>query len=268
MKKAAAPRARSGETRDAFYHGRILISQKKRGYRFAVDAPLLADFIRTRKTDDILEVGTGSGVISLLLSLKPFRRITALEIQKSLAGLAERNVKANGLGKRIKIVRGDFRKYRPRRRFDLVFSNPPYIRKAAGFLSGVSEKSIAKHELHGAIGDLMRKTAEWLKPRGRACFVFPERRRQDFVEAAGANGLRTRRLRLVLPRAGEPANLFLVELVRGAGRTKTRRGHGIAASSGPTAARRGGEAEIMPSLVLFGPDGKYTAEAEAIFAGR
>jgi tRNA1Val (adenine37-N6)-methyltransferase len=246
MKKAAAPRARSGETRGAFYHGRVRISQKKRGYRFAVDAPLLADFIRTRKTDDILEVGAGSGVISLLLSLKPFRRVTALEIQKGLAELAGRNVEANGLAKRIKVVRGDFRRYRPRRRFDLVFANPPYIRQAAGCLSGVSEKSIAKHELHGTIGDLMRKAAEWLKPRGRACFVFPERRRQDFDEAAAANGLRVRRLRLVQARAGEPANLFLVELVRGGS---------------------GAEAKIMPPLILFGPDGKYTAEAEAIFAG-
>ncbi|MEN6312336.1 MAG: methyltransferase [Acidobacteriota bacterium] len=264
----AVPRARSGETHDAFYHGRIRISQKKRGYRFAVDAPLLADFIRTRKTDDILDVGTGSGVISLLLSLKPFRRITALEIQKGLAGLAERNVKANGLGKRIKVVRGDFRRYRPRRRFDLVFSNPPYIRQAAGFLSGVSEKAIAKHELHGALGDLLRKTAEWLKKDGRACFVFPERRRQEFVEAAAANGLRVRRLRLVLPRAGEPANLFLAELAGGGRAKKAADGRGAAVSGGAAgAAKRGAAATIMLPLVLFGPDGKYTAEAEAIFAG-
>ncbi|MCX6574654.1 MAG: methyltransferase, partial [Candidatus Aminicenantes bacterium] len=119
---------REGETLDAFYHGRVRILQKKNGYRFSVDAPLLADFIRTRPEDEALELGTGSGVISLLLSVKAFRRITALELQAGLADLARRNVELNGLGGRIEIVEADLRTYEPGRTFDLIFSNPPYIR--------------------------------------------------------------------------------------------------------------------------------------------
>src|SRR5690606_26468657 len=157
------------------------------------------------------------------------------------ADLARRNVALNGLGGRIEAVEADFRTYEPGRKFDLIFSNPPYIGKKAGFLSASAEKSAAKHELHGGIADVLKKTAEWLAPAGRACFVFPEKRRTDLLAAAGESGLEVRRLRFVHARGGEPPNLFLIEL-----------GH---------AANAGGP-ELMPPLVLFGPDGKYTPAAE------
>jgi tRNA1(Val) A37 N6-methylase TrmN6 len=245
---------RDGETLDTFYHGRVRVLQRKRGYRFSVDAPLLADFIRTRPEDEALELGTGSGIISLLLSAKPFRRVTALEIQAGLAELARRNVALNGLDARIEVVESDLRTYEPGRAFDLIFSNPPYIGKATGFLSLSAEKSAAKHELHGTIGEILGRTAAWLAPGGRAAFVYPEKRRRDFLTAAGESGLGVRRLRSVHPRAGEPANLFLIEL-----------GHAGKATAG----RAGTEetAELMAPLVLLRPDGAYTADAEAIFSG-
>jgi len=242
---------RDGETLDAFYHGRVRVLQKKKGYRFSVDAPLLADFIRIRAGDEALDLGTGSGIISLLLSVKPVRRIVALEIQEGLADLARRNVELNGLGDRVEVIRADLRTYEPGRRFDLIFSNPPYIRRAMGFLSRSEEKSAAKHELHGDIADILKKTAEWLEPDGRACFIYTEKRRADFMAVAGENGLSVRRTRFVHPRAGEPANLFLTEL-------------GLAAGAGAAST----EPEVMPPLVLFAPDGKYTDEAEAVFSGR
>jgi tRNA1Val (adenine37-N6)-methyltransferase len=235
---------RDGETLDTFYRGRIRVLQKKAGYRFSVDAPLLADFIRIGPADEALELGTGTGIISLLLSVRPFRRIVAVELQEGLADLARRNVELNGLADRIEIVRADLRTYEPGRTFDLIFSNPPYIRRSTGFLSASAEKSAAKHELHGGIGDILKKTAEWLTPEGRACFVYPEKRRVDFSRAADAQGFRILRFRPVLPRKSEPANLFLVEL-------------GFATV----------HPEIMPPLILFSPDGKYTAAAEQIFSG-
>jgi tRNA1(Val) A37 N6-methylase TrmN6 len=245
---------RDGETLDAFYHGRLRVLQKRKGYRFSVDAALLADFVRTREEDEALDIGTGSGIIALLVSVKPARRITALEIQPGLADLARRNVELNGLGRRIEVVEADLRTYDPGRTFDLVFSNPPYIRKATGFLSRSGEKSAAKHELHGDIGDILEKTAEWLAPGGRACFVYPEKRRADFARAANAWDFRVLRFRHVVPRAGEPPNLFLVEL-------------GLVAGEGSGPGGEPLEPEIMPPLVLIGPGGRYTAEAEAVFSG-
>ena len=258
---------RDGETLGAFYRGRIRILQKKKGYRFSVDAPLLADFIRTRPEDEALELGTGSGVISLLLSVKPFKRITALELQADLADLARRNVEINGLGGRIEIVEADLRTYEPGRTFSLVFSNPPYIRAASGFLSASAEKSAAKHELHGAIGEILGKTAAWLAPDGRACFVYPEKRRKDLVAAAEANGLTIRRLRFVHPREGEPPNLFLIELGYARGERKAAGEEAFGEGTPGPPSGSGQQPELMPPLVLFGPDGVYMPEAEAVFAG-
>jgi len=253
------PEPRPGdETLDTFYHGRVRVLQKKKGYRFSVDAPLLADFIRTKADDEALELGAGGGVISLLLCHKPLRRIAALEVQPGLADLARRNVALNGLAGRVEVVEADLRTYEPGRTFDLVFSNPPYIRRSTGFLSRSAEKSAAKHELHGGIDDILRRTAEWLGPGGRACFVYPEKRRADFLLSAGENGLSVRRLRFVHPREGAPANLFLIELRHAAEAVSAKK-------DGPEGA--GDEPELMPPLILFGPDGRYTDEAEAVFSG-
>jgi tRNA1Val (adenine37-N6)-methyltransferase len=240
-------RSRPGkdETQDAFYRGRVLVLQKRRGYRFSLDAPLLADFIETRPGDVVLELGTGCGIIALLIARKPFRRLVALEIQPALADLARRNVGLNGLEGRIEVVEADFRTFASGERFDVVYANPPYIRRRGGRLSVSRERTIARHEVACDIGDVMAKTAELLAPDGRAYFVYPVRRRADFVAALERNGLGLRRVRAVRPRAGAPANLFLAEAGFG-----------------------DGPAEELAPLVLFGPDGAYGAEARAIFSGR
>lgn len=233
------------ETLDAFYHGRVLVFQKKRGYRFSVDAPLLADFIQTRGTDECLELGTGTGIVSLLLSIKPFKRITAVEIQDAMYELARRNVLLNRLEARILVVHGDLMTFQPGKRYDVVFSNPPYIRRHAGHLSASKEKSIAKHELKCDIFGIMQKTSELLKPSGRSYFVYIQGRREDFVLAVRRSGLKIAAVREVLPRQGERPNLFLAACDF-ASRAESR----------------------MPPLVLYEEDGRYTPEAEQIFAGR
>ena len=233
------------ETLDRFYHGRIRVLQKRKGYRFSLDAPLLADFIQTRVDDEGLELGTGSGIITLLLSIKPFRHITALELQPALFSLAAKNVRLNGLEDRITVLQQDLVTFNPARAFSLIFANPPYHARGRGNLSGSIEKSIAKHELKCDIFAIMRKTAELLTPRGRACFVFPEARRAEFSEAAAASGLGLRRERTVRPRSGESPNLFLTEF-------------GLEAAT----------PWIERPLVLLRKDGEYTREAREIFAGR
>jgi tRNA1(Val) A37 N6-methylase TrmN6 len=233
------------ETLDTFFHGRIRILQKKAGYRFSVDAPLLADFIQTRHDDEILELGTGCGIISLLLSTKPFRRVTALEIQDSLFDLARRNVRLNQLEDRITVLNQDLRTFEPPLKYDVVFSNPPYHALDRGHLSRVPEKTVAKHELKSDISDIMRKTAECLQADGRAYFIYPERRREDFVKAIHEAGLQLQRLRSIQPREGEKPNLFLSEC-----------------GSSPAGC------EEMPPLVLFDRAKEYSAEALRIFAGR
>ncbi|MCX6564665.1 MAG: methyltransferase [Candidatus Aminicenantes bacterium] len=238
-------RIREDETLDAFYRGRVLVLQRKRGYRFALDAPLLADFIRTRRTDELLELGTGSGIISLLVGLRPTGPITAIEIQPALADIARRNVAINRMNGRITVVRRDFRTYRRRKKFDIVFANPPYIRKRTGFLSATAEKSVAKHELKCDIVEVMQAAARLLKDDGRAYFVFPPRRRDDLETAARASGLHLHAVRDVHPRPGAEANLFLAEC-------------GFAAKA----------ERVLPPLVLYDDRGGMTAETRRIFEGR
>jgi len=233
------------ETVGTFYKGRVAVRQKKGGYRFALDAPLLADFIRVKKGESLLELGTGSGIIALLLGRRPFVRLTALEIQPQLAVLARRNVRLNGLEDRVTVVRADLRRYRPARRFDVVFSNPPYIRKETGFLSSSPEKSIAKHEIKCDILDIMSAASRCLKAGGRAYFVYPAGRADDFAATAAAHGLHIRRRRFVRPRPGAPAALFLAECRH----------------------ERGPLREAEP-LVLRDAEGLDTPEARRIYKGR
>lgn len=236
---------REDETLDTFYNGRILVLQKKKGYRFSVDAPLLADFIQTCSTDELLELGAGNGIISLLLSIKPLTHITAVEIQKSLADLARRNVKLNNLEEKITVEEEDLRTFVPEKKFDAVFSNPPYIRKYVGFLSLSKEKSVAKHELECTLGDIMKKTGELLKEEGRAYFIYLEKRREDFLEEMERCGLRARRFRSVLPRKDEPPHFFLVEC-------------GFFS----------GKPEVLTPFILYNEAGVYSEEAQDVFSGR
>lgn len=233
------------ETLDTFYSGRILVLQKKKGYRFSVDAPLLADFIQTKDSDELLELGAGNGIISLLLSFKPFKHITAVEIQGSLADLARRNVKMNNLEERISVVEGDLRTFQPERKFDVVFSNPPYIKKKTGHLGSSVEKSIAKHELKCNIDDVLAKTQELLKQEGRAFFVYQAKRKEEFTKISEKHGLKIKTFRFIRPRPEAPPNLFLVE---------------CNFSSGKSA--------ILRPFILYDEKGEYTKEAKEVFSGR
>jgi len=233
------------ETLDTFYSGRILVLQKRKGYRFSADAPILADFIQTKPSDELLELGTGSGIISLLLSIKPFKHITALEIQSPLADLARRNVKLNHLEGKIHVIEEDLRLFCPGVQYDVIFSNPPYIREKTGHLSPSEEKSIAKHELKCNIIDIMRKTKELLRKEGRAYFIYPAQRKDEFLQVIKGYRLKLKTLRLVCPRQGAPASLFLVEC-----------------------AFISNKLVLLPPLILYDEKGEYTTEANLIFSGR
>jgi tRNA1(Val) A37 N6-methylase TrmN6 len=235
---------REDETLDSFYHGRILVLQKRKGYRFSVDAPILADFIETREGEELLEIGGGCGIISLLLSLKPWKHITCLEIQPSLADLARRNVALNQLEGKITVVEADIRDYRPGKKFDVIFSNPPYFRLRSGWLGRCEERALARHEISVRASEVMEKMVEWLKPEGRGYLIYPINRYKEIMELLARHGLKTWRLRLVFSKVDRPPRFFLVE----AGRLEK-----------PMMA--------MPPLILFEPEGHYTEEAKRIFAG-
>lgn len=198
--------------------GRLTLWQPRIGYRFSIDPLLLVDFVRP-PFGHLIDLGSGVGVIGLgLLTRDPAARATLVELQPRLAGLARRNLRENQLGARVDVVVGDLTAELPLARggCELVVSNPPYRTLAEGPASPDEEVAIAQHEKRVTLHQLATVMGRLLRPRGRAALVFPAARLLPLLSALEGAGLRPLRLRLVHPRAGEPANRVLVEAHKGA----------------------------------------------------
>ncbi len=209
------------ETLDTFFQGRLKILQKKEGYRFSIDAILLSQFVNIRKDEKVMDLGTGCGILPLVLS-KTTRGATfvGVEIQKTLAECATKNVHLNRLEDRISILCQDYRQLRdsfPPGSFDVVLSNPPYRRARTGRLNPSTEKAIARHEIKGALKDLLSIASYLLPNKGRGYFIFPASRAIDLLVGLRHERLEPKRVQLVYPRAGEPAKFLLVESVKSSG---------------------------------------------------
>lgn len=243
--------AGDGETLDAILRGRVRVFQHRRGHRFGADALLLADFLDVKPSDALLDIGTGSGIISLVLCrTRAIRHVTAVEMQESLAALARRNAALNGAlqgaEEKITVVCEDIRKLKPKEKFDAAFSNPPYRIVGKGRIAPDRERALARHELTLTLDELFTAARRLLAPRGKFSLVHLAERRGDVEAAAAARGFHLSRARDVLSHRGEPAVLILREY------SKRR----------PSRA-----AKCMPPLVLFTKAGAHTREARKIFEG-
>ena len=147
MKKLS--RSKQEETLDSLFGGRLQIIQKKKGYRFSVDAILLAHFTEPDLKDKILDLGTGCGIIPLILIFHhKAEKVIGVEIQPSLADLARRNAALNHLSSHIEIWEKDLKTLKGESRggsFDVVISNPPYRKVGAGRINPWLEKALARH---------------------------------------------------------------------------------------------------------------------------
>ncbi len=209
------------ETLDAFFNGKLQIIQKKKGYRFSVDAILLSQFIRIRKNERVIDLGTGCGILPLLLSqTTKANSWVGVEIQKGLAECAEKNVVLNHLENRIRILRQDFRELKrtfPPGCFDVVLSNPPYRRHQAGRINPSTEKAVARHEIKGTLEDLTSIASYLLPPKGRCYLIFPALRAVDLFVALRDEKLEPKRLQFVHPRIVEEAKFILIESIKNSG---------------------------------------------------
>lgn len=209
------------ETLDTFFDGKIQVLQKQRGYRFSVDAVLLSRFIRFRKNEKAIDLGTGCGIVPLLLSqMTRIAFIVGVEIQKELADLAKINVLLNHLEDRISILHQDFRGLPntfPAGFFDLVFSNPPYRKHLTGRTNPSIERAIARHEIKGTLGDLISIASYLLPPKGRCCLIYPASRAADLMVSLRGKQLEPKRMQWVHPSLDEEARFVLVEAMKASG---------------------------------------------------
>lgn len=199
----------------------IKLFQPKTGYRFSVDALLLEDFISAKRLFSGVELGAGSGIISVLLAKRlKNTKIIAVEIQESLAESAKRNVRLNNLEHRIEILFEDIKKLKkcfPSNKFDFVFSNPPFRKTKSGLLSVDKERAVARHEIKISLPEIINTASYLLKNTGRFYLIYHPFRLIELIALLQKARLEPKRMRFVHSRIGEEAKMVLIEAVKDSG---------------------------------------------------
>ncbi|MGH7800972.1 MAG: tRNA1(Val) (adenine(37)-N6)-methyltransferase [Thermodesulfobacteriota bacterium] len=204
------------ETLDGPYGLKIL--QKKKGYRYSQDSLQLVDFALIKKNDVVIDLGTGCGVMALVLARRGLgKRIIGLEVQTELVELARRSVNLNGFQEKIEIVEGDIKRFKSLftpSSFDYVITNPPYIEAKSGLISPGSERALAKHEILCDMNDVLEAIKYLLKPSKRGSCVYPVSRFDDLVIKAKKKRLEPKRVQFVYPDLEGKAELAMVEFIK------------------------------------------------------
>ncbi|MEQ2563221.1 tRNA1(Val) (adenine(37)-N6)-methyltransferase [Ventrimonas sp. CLA-AP-H27] len=195
------------------------IIQKKKGFCFGMDAVLLSGFAQVKEGEVAVDLGTGTGIIPILLEAKTNgKHFTGLEIQEEVAEMAGRSVRLNQLEDRVDIVRGDIKEASRlfgKASFDVVTSNPPYMNDNHGLKNPDLPKAIARHEVFCTLDDVCREASLLLKSGGRFYMVHRPHRLVEIITALKTYKLEPKRMKLVHPFADKEANMVLIEAVRG-----------------------------------------------------
>lgn len=212
-------RITQNERIDDLQRGGYRIIQNPNKFCFGMDAVLLTGFAHAKETDRLLDLGTGTGIIPILMEAK-YRcgHLTGLEIQEESADMARRSVELNALSDKIDIVTGDIKEadsYFPSAFFDCVTCNPPYMIGQHGLTNPEDAKAIARHEICCTFADVARVTAKLIKPGGHFFLVHRPFRLAEIITTLTENGLEPKRMRLVYPYVDKEPNMVLIEAVRG-----------------------------------------------------
>ncbi|MEN8140295.1 MAG: methyltransferase [Thermodesulfobacteriota bacterium] len=234
-------------SRDTLQGGGLVCWQHKEGYRFSLDAILLAHFAPLPPGGQVLDLGAGSGVVGLMAaSLEPTIKVISYELQESLLKLIRLNIKENSLEGRWTAVAGDVRSRQGLvpEAMDLVLCNPPYGKLGRGRLNPGHEQAVARHELAGELADFVKAAAFSVKNRSPVAFVYPAAELTKLITTMADFRLEPKRLRLVHSYPGAPAKLALVSAVKNGG----------------------AELQVAPPLFIYQErGGEYSAEVAALF---
>lgn len=204
--------------------GGLSLIQDEEGFRYGIDAVLLATFAAgaVRSPEKICDLGTGNGAVAMILLAKcPDAHVTGVEIQQEAAALAARSAALNGFEDRCTILQKDVRtlpcEEAQRESFDLVVTNPPYVRGSGPMISGNKGVALARHEIAGGLTDFLETAAYLLRDHGTLCMVHRPSRLVDILAEARARRLEPKEILPVAPRAGKDPNLVLVRFMKNGG---------------------------------------------------
>ena len=211
----------ANERVDDLQRNGLKIIQKTDGFCFGMDAVLLSGFAHVKRGEKVLDMGTGTGIIPLLLSAKTQgEHFTALEIQKEIAEMAARSVAMNHREDKIEIVDGDIKEASRifgAASFDVVTTNPPYMNDAHGLKNPTEVKAISRHEVLCTLEDVVREGAKVLKSGGRMYMVHRPHRLIEIITAMKQYKMEPKRMCMVHPFKDKEANMVLIEAVKGGG---------------------------------------------------
>lgn len=236
-----------GERIDDLMRSHFRIIQNPEKFCFGMDAVLLSGFARVKRGEKVLDLGTGTGILPLLLAAKTEgEHFTGIEIQPDMADMAGRSVLLNEVEDRIDIVCGDLRQSSARfgkAAFDVVVSNPPYMKESHGLKNPDDAKATARHEVSCTLEDVIREASDTLRSGGRFYLVHRPRRLAEIFCCLREHRLEPKQLRMVHSRADSEANMVLIEAVRGGGAWL----------------------KVLPPLIVYREPGVYNEEIRTIY---
>jgi len=235
-------------TTDSFFNGCIQVKQNRAGYRFSMDAVLLAWYADPKPDDTVLDLGTGCGIIPMILAYRhPEVNIYGIEVQPELADIANLNISENGMEGQITILCKDMKTLKHEDisgPVDLAISNPPFRKSTSGRINPNQQRAIARHEIKTTLNDVIIETARrMLKTSGRLVMIYPAGRMTDILTQMRTSGIEPKSIRMVHSAKNTEGKMILVEGKKG-GRSGLK---------------------IGSPLIIYQENGSYSDEIEKIF---
>lgn len=241
---------KQGERVDDLQFNGLQLIQNPEYFSFGVDAVLLARFSSPKNSDTVIDIGTGTGIIPVMVSgLCDAKKVLGLEIQDCMCDMFSRSIKLNHLENRLEVIKGDIKETEtlfPKESFSLVISNPPYIKAGNGIVNEHSQKAISRHEVLCTLDDVAKAAGYLLKAKGRFALINKPERIIECFDAMRKYGMEPKKAQLIFPKSDKLPSAVMIEGVKGA---------------------REGFRFLRP-IIIMSDDGNYTVSIKDIYSDK